>query len=301
MDASIIIPSFNTQDTIGNTLKHLVQNQHAETSFEIIIVDCSSHDEVKEISTQYPHVKFHKEKNRFNPGKGRNIGARLATGKLLIFIDADIQVAPNAIKQAVTHHHNGSKIFGAALELNLDTSIGAPSYLEHYFFNHESQKSRPPKERNNLSSAFMCFDKEEFMQSGGFKDIPRMQDTELTERLKAGGKKLIFAPDIIGYQTQDSPLRKVFRKIFINGQNLYFIRYQAQYNRVQKSILFILLPALALAKAARIIGRNLKYQSNQERIRTLGITPLITIGALFWMVGIYHSMILGKGINTKRD
>lgn len=297
-DISVVIPSYNTQDVLTGTLQAL-SKQVCDNGFEVIVVDCSEGAEVEEICGQFD-ARYHREIERFNPGKGRNIGAGLASGSLLVFVDADVILKPDALQNAWLFYQAGNDIFGGALELNEEKQVGASSYLEHYYFNHESQAGRPECDRSNLSSALMLFDKKLFLDNGGFKDIPRMQDTELTERLVKQGCRLRFTPTVVGLQTQDSPLNKVIRKIYIGGKNLYFLRYQ------QKSLLFkivfaLALPLLTALKLIRIFARHLRYQTGKQKMILLKISPLIVYGGICWMFGLYRSMLLGGGISKSRD
>lgn len=299
MDISVVIPSYNTQEFIGATLKYL-SKQVTNKTVEIIVVDCSPHELVKNIVAQYPQARYQHRTERFNPGEGRNIGAQLAQGDLLVFIDSDVKLADSSLTNAWSHLQQGYQIFGGALELNTEICDDTAAYLEHYFFNHESQARRPACERANLSSALMCFKRSVFLAAGGFKDIPRMQDTELTERLKRKGHQLQFFPDVLAYQTQDSPLRKVLNKIFINGQNLYYIRYQPSMNFSKKIALFCLLPFVSGTKTLRIIGRHLRFQSWPNKFRTLALSPLLILGGIYWMVGFYDALITEQGISRNR-
>lgn len=299
MDISIVIPSYNTQDTIAATLAN-ISAQQTQHSFEVVLVDCSAHDEVRKIAARFSKVRYEHRAQRFNPGEGRNIGAQLAQGELLIFIDADVHLAPGALDAAWGALQSGKHIFGGALELNTGVSSDMAAYLEHYFFNHESQALRPPCERSNLSSALMCFKRETFITAGGFKDIPRMQDTELTERLRRQGHKLFFCPDILGLQIQDSPFAKVLKKIYINGQNLYYIRYRPSITPLKKMMFYLLLPVFSLAKVGRIIGRHLRYQSWANKIRTLWLTPALLLGIVYWTGGFYNALWTEKGIGKER-
>lgn len=299
MDISVVIPSYNTQDTLDATLRCLGA-QNTNLAVEVIVVDCSEHQQVADIAARHANVRYQHQSERFNPGTGRNIGAGIATGELLVFIDADVQLAPGSLAAAWKHFQDGLEIFGGALELNTETSRGLASYLEHFFFNHESQAGRPICERSNLSSALMCFKRSIFIAEGGFKDIPRMQDTELTERLRSKGYKLFFCPGVLAYQTQDSPMGKVLRKIFINGQNVYYIRYQPTISVGKKALFFIALPAISLAKTLRIIGRHFRYHDTPNRLRTVGLIPALILGGLYWMGGFYHALVTEKGISKTR-
>jgi Predicted glycosyltransferases len=299
MDISIIIPSYNTQHTIDGTLTNIC-SQSTDLHYEVIVVDCSPHLEVEEIAQRYSKVKFHHQDQRFNPGEGRNIGARLAQGDLLIFVDSDVHLAPGTLAAVWRNFQNGKDIFGGSLELNATVDDSTAAYLEHYFFNHESQAWRPAAERNNLSSALMCFKREIFIKEGGFKDIPRMQDTELTERLRKKGYKLYFCPDIRALQIQDSPMKKVLKKIYINGQNLYYIRYQPGISKTRKVMFFFILPAFALTKISRIIARHLRYQNWPNKFRTLAMIPLFLLAIGYWTAGFYHALLTEKGISRER-
>jgi GT2 family glycosyltransferase len=146
----------------------------------------------------------------------------------------------------------------------------------------------------------MVFQRDVFLNEGGFQDIPRMQDTELTERLCRHGYELYFTPDVVGLQTQDSSISKVLRKIYINGQNLYFIRY-ADSPRMKKVALVLSLPLLSALKVSRIVLRHLRYQTVKNKLVTLAIAPLLYLGGLYWMLGLYRSLLFGGAIHDKRD
>ncbi len=294
---SVVIPSYNTADTLGATLDALAA-QVTTKNLEVIVVDCSDDDSVVRLASQRDGVRVLQKEKRFNPGEGRNIGAREASGQLLVFVDADVTLKSDAIEHAFEYYAAGNRMFGGALELQ-ERGATISSYLEHYFFNHESQAGRPRCSRSNLSSALMLVDRELFLQEGGFRDIPRMQDTELSERLRGMGVELTFTPSVVGYQIQDSPLNKVLRKIFLNGRNVYFIRYLHRGGAARILFAFVL-PAVSFAKTVRIIGRHLLYQDMRKRLVTLALSPLIGLAGFFWMLGFYEAVIFQKGISTER-
>ena len=298
MSASVVIPSYESQENLGATLDALL-GQSAATEMEVIVADCSDTDAVEKICANVG-VRCHRVSERFNPGTGRNIGAELASGELLIFVDADVILAPDAVQQALRAHASGYQAFGGALEVNVDKSIGIATYVEHYFFNHEGQKGRPPQARSNLSSALSAFDRKLFLDEGGFTNIPRMQDTEFSERLVRNGHELRYVPAMVGYQIQDSPLPKVFGKIRVNGENLYSIRYKDE--PLQKRlILAATLPAITAAKVGRIIARHLRFQDTFGRKMTIRVAPHLIAAGGYWMAGFYTSMRNGGTINAKRD
>ncbi|WP_394495478.1 glycosyltransferase family 2 protein [Shewanella sp. ENK2] len=297
MMLSVVIPSYCAEKNLDPCLQSI--DSQKDENVEVIVVDCSPHDEVKSICEKYQFVTFIKSEVRFNPGEGRNIGAKASKGSHLIFIDADVVLEQNAIANIRRNITNGFNNFGGALELNRDINNDFSANVEHFYFNHESQSTRKVKKRSNLSSAFMIFDKSVFLNYGGFKDIPRMQDTELTERLVSNGETLYLAPDVIGYQIQDSPLKKVLKKISITGNNLYFIRYGNHSEKVLWKILMaMILPLLMLAKVTRINVRQLKYAFSVPNL--LIYSPFMYVCGFYWMLGFYRGLIVNDGIASGR-
>lgn len=299
MDISVIIPSYNSGNTLESTLGGLTA-QSTSTTWEVIVVDCSSDDRVEKIVRHFPFAQLEHRQERFNPGEGRNLGSALASGQLLVFCDADVTLAPDALAATWKRYGEGLEIFGGALDLHAAEGAELSAHLEHYFFNHENLPRRPPSERRNLSSALLCFDAELFRTVGGFRDIPRMQDTELTERMRREGHSLHFCPDILAVQTQDSPLREVLRKIFINGQNWYYIRHQRPASRLKRLLWVALLPGLCAAKVLRIILRHLVYQPLTNAPVTVALAPALAACGCIWALGLLHALTTEQGVSRVR-
>jgi len=297
VDLSVVIPSYNTALTIGKTLEALAAQATTATR-EVIVVDCSEDDAVAVVCERFPGVRVLRESRRFNPGEGRNIGAQAAQGQLLVFVDADVHLAPGALTAALDYYQAGHFMFGGALELD-EAEATTASYLEHYFFNHEAQAGRPECPRANLSSALMVVERELFLSAGGFADIPRMQDTELSERMARRGVSLTFTPTVLAHQVQDSTLEQVLRKVRVNGQNVYFIRY-ADGSWLKSVAFFLLLPFLTLAKVSRIVWRHMRYQDARKRRIALRLTPLLYWAGGYWMAGFYSALIFRRGISQSR-
>jgi glycosyltransferase involved in cell wall biosynthesis len=83
---TVIIPAFNSQTTIGDCLRS-VYGQTCR-SFEVIVVDDGSVDDTQKIVRDFPDVRLVSQQNR-GPGAARNLGASLARGQWLAFLDSD--------------------------------------------------------------------------------------------------------------------------------------------------------------------------------------------------------------------
>jgi glycosyltransferase involved in cell wall biosynthesis len=87
MRISIIIPTLNEEKYVGALLQDLHTQAHLH---EIIVVDGTSQDTTKAQVKKFPNVIFHQ--TRANVGSQRTYGGLIATGDILVFLDADTRV-----------------------------------------------------------------------------------------------------------------------------------------------------------------------------------------------------------------
>jgi glycosyltransferase involved in cell wall biosynthesis len=97
---SIIIPSFNSAETIERCIRSVLQAN--ENNFEIIVVDDASTDHspqlIEDLSAAYPErIKLLRQKVNGGPAKARNAGAAMARGEFLFFLDSDTEMLPQAL------------------------------------------------------------------------------------------------------------------------------------------------------------------------------------------------------------
>lgn len=101
--ASIIVPAFNVEDTIAQTLQSLISQTHH--NFEIIVVDDGSTDASASIAATYlvdPRVRVIRQTNRGLAG-ARNSGIAASRGTFIAFCDADDLWEPEKLARHVTH------------------------------------------------------------------------------------------------------------------------------------------------------------------------------------------------------
>ena len=115
---SIVIPAFNEENYLGNTLDSLRSgmSEISDLKGEIIVVDNNSSDKTAEVATAKGARVVFEPINQIS--KARNTGAKLAKGEYLIFIDADTQVSPELLGLVLKklRYYNGG---GGALQLSL--------------------------------------------------------------------------------------------------------------------------------------------------------------------------------------
>lgn len=100
---TIVIPCYNSQETISRCLDSIIVNQ--SENIEIICVDDCSTDNTATIINSYSKldkkIKYFKKPIHTNAGDTRNIGINKASGLYCWFVDSDDIVAPNCISKLI--------------------------------------------------------------------------------------------------------------------------------------------------------------------------------------------------------
>lgn len=100
---SIVVPTWNGEGRIAETLRSLTEQRFPARSFEVIVVDDGSTDRtvatVQEFARRHPHIAL---TCRAEPHGGvnsaRNAGIRASTGKVIGFVDDDELVQPDHLE-----------------------------------------------------------------------------------------------------------------------------------------------------------------------------------------------------------
>jgi GT2 family glycosyltransferase len=91
---SIIVVNFNGKKLLKPCLKSLLTTNYP--NFEIIVVDNASTDgsveSIKKLYGSYPYVKIVENRENLGHAEGCNIGARVAKGRYLVFLDSDTEL-----------------------------------------------------------------------------------------------------------------------------------------------------------------------------------------------------------------
>lgn len=100
-EVSIIIPAYNSQDTIMKTVNSILKTDNR--NLELIVINDGSTDDTFEVISKLNDVGHIRIINQSNKGvaAARNRGIRLATGKYCMFVDSDDLIGKNTIKEVI--------------------------------------------------------------------------------------------------------------------------------------------------------------------------------------------------------
>jgi len=106
---SVIIVNYNGKNHLENCLKSLMNI--AYKNYEVIIVDNNSTDEsIEFVKNCYPSIIIIKLDRNYGFAEPNNIGAKIAKGEFLLFLNNDTEVSPNFIEKMVNVLNQDSKI-----------------------------------------------------------------------------------------------------------------------------------------------------------------------------------------------
>jgi len=101
VELSIIIPTHNSVSIIEQCICSLTSQSYPRDRYEIIVVDDGSKDGTIDLSKKSGADKVIEIEPCFQ-GKARNIGAEIANGKFLAFIDSDCEAKEGWIESIIT-------------------------------------------------------------------------------------------------------------------------------------------------------------------------------------------------------
>jgi len=183
---SIIVPAHNEEAYLGATLDALRRQRYPD--YEVVVVANGCDDRTADVAREKcDRLVVLKEKSL---GVARNLGARMATGELLIFLDADTLLEPRALR--VIAREFTERDCGGTLKGRPDS--GRFAYRLIYWLKNFIHRFVV---RNGSSGVIICW-KKHFMGVGGFDEhLELRENSELIRRMKCfagyrfGGYKYI--------------------------------------------------------------------------------------------------------------
>jgi rSAM/selenodomain-associated transferase 2 len=171
---SVIVPVLNEEKDLKRCLSSLALSNREE----LIVVDGGSADATVSIASEYTNKVLNSTRGR---GAQMNAGAEEADGDILLFLHADCVLAPEGFSTIrETLRYDGVAAGGFRL------SIERPGLAFRVIERGANLRSALTRLVYGDQGLFMT--KELFFKIGGFKEMPLMEDVEISQRLKRAGK-----------------------------------------------------------------------------------------------------------------
>jgi len=314
---SLIIPVYNG----GRDFQRCLAAVTASTvrPHEWMVADDGSRDDSARRAREAGARVVRTERAGSGPAIARNLAAQHATGDLLFFCDADVEIRPDTlahIQRAFADDPGLTALFGS-----YDDAPGDPGFISQYknLFHHYVHQ-RGAEDASTFWSGCGIIRREAFLKYGGFSSryqLPSIEDIELGYALKRDGHRIRLDPTLQVKHLKRWTLRSLLHsdiiarglpwtrlilreRAFLNDLNLQ------THNRVSVIAVYLglLCAALAFWQPAFLIGSVLTafllLALNHSLYRFFsqkrGPTFALRVIPLHWLYYFYNGISFGWGL-----
>lgn len=177
---SVIIPTFNEEESIAQCLVSLSHQTVPRSEYEIIVVDGGSKDATCEIAQKYADQVFLQTSKKV--GGARNDGAKAAKGEIIATTDADCILPPSWVGRIIEDFKNPVvvQVYGPVYPIEEGVGNQVSLFLANSF-SRIGYYSRTFYYTLGCNTAFR---KEAFFKAGMYRCIDAGDDLEIAMRLK---------------------------------------------------------------------------------------------------------------------
>jgi peptidoglycan-N-acetylglucosamine deacetylase len=221
-DVSVLVPAFNEESVILDTVRSALASSYPK--LEVLVIDDGSTDRTAELVRENfgrePRVRLLLQPNRGKPA-ALNHGLTEALGEVVISIDADTIVDPDAIPRLVRHFADPQvgAVAGNVKVINRNRWLTRWQALE--YITSQNLEKRAFDLLNCIPvvpGAAGAWRTSLLRDSGGFSGDTVAEDTDLTLSIRRSGWKIQYDEDAIGRtevpDTVEALIRQRFRWTF---------------------------------------------------------------------------------------
>ena len=219
---SVLIPAYNEEAAIVGTVNAALASRYPK--LEVLVVDDGSQDRTGELVRQHfgrdPRVRLLTQRNQGKPA-ALNHGLAIATGEIIVSIDADTVVDPEAVPKLVRHFADAAvgAVAGNVKVMNRQRWITRWQALE--YITSQNLEKRAFDLLNCIPvvpGAAGAWRADVLREYGGFSGDTVAEDTDLTLMIRRHGWKIVYDEEAIGHtevpETVDALVRQRFRWTF---------------------------------------------------------------------------------------
>ena len=229
---SIIIPSYNRVDELRELFESFDKLNFPRDGFEVVVADDGSTDTTPELIKAFQDKKsftlhyFTQQKK--GPGAARNLGMEKANGDFFIFIDSDVLLPENWLRNIADE-----------LEATSADAFGGPdTYLESFppllkainysmtsFITTGGLRGKKGKKLAKYypRSFNMGLSRSLWEKIGGFHPRFYGEDIEFSHRIINAGAKVVFIESAFLYHKRRTNLKKFLTQVYKMGSARIFL------------------------------------------------------------------------------
>lgn len=277
---SVIIPTYNRADFIGQTIKSVL-NQDFE-NFELIVVDDGSTDNTAEVVDKISdnRIRYYKKENA-ERGAARNFGGKKAKGIYITFLDSDDLFYKNHLRVAYDYILENSEVYILFQQYEFLKDNGAVKLL---FTPTQNPINQELVENGNFMSCHGVFVKKDTFLENQFNEnweLSGSEDYELWLRL-AARFPILYSSNVtsalVEHETRSVKSMNAYKLIKRKKLMLHYLRsdipfmkkYGTLFHFIEaNSYLYIALHLSILEKKSRLISLEFILKSVLKSIHVL--------------------------------
>ncbi|MCD6590175.1 glycosyltransferase family 2 protein [Candidatus Woesearchaeota archaeon] len=218
---SILIPAYNEEDVIENTIKHVARIDYPKDKLRVIIIDDGSNDntyrEIRRAVKKYRLTNCKIIRNKENIGKASSLNKALrgVDTELFITLDADSYPERDAIKQLVRYmytHEDLAAVTSSILVGNTSSFIAKLQWVEYYLMMLTTKILSRIGAQYVTPGPLTLFKTKIIKSLGGFDTNNLTEDQEMAYRLQANRYKIGFCKDSIVYTYPMDTMYRFYRQ-----------------------------------------------------------------------------------------
>jgi GT2 family glycosyltransferase len=302
---SVVIPTYNRRDQLERTLSALSAQTFPANDFEVIVSIDGSLDGTRDLIAGFPSPFRLSAVERANAGRAAacNLGASCACGEVLLFLDDDMEPAPECLASHFAMHQESRRcaVIGAIPITRSAPSSPVLEFLDAKVESFLTRMARPGYQmvpRDFFSSNF-SIRRELFLELGGFDDSFRVygnEDVELAFRLLGAGVPIVFRPQAVARQSNCKDFAALARDSLDKGRTAVLLvrkhpaargalklRRASEFSRKWRFLRAVLLSLSPPRDGAVEWTTRLIDQLERRRPRNLHRVYLFALDYLFWL------------------
>ena len=309
-DVSIVIPTYDRRERLHRVLSALASQ--AAVGFEVVVVSDGSTDGTDEYlrSADTPLAIVSERQENAGPAAARNLGVKLASRALLLFIDDDVMPTPELVGAHVAAHERlGDRVVVIGPMLN------PPDHRMSPWVRWEQtmlQKQYGALERGVYSATARQFytgnasvRRDHVLDVGGFDtSLRRAEDVELAFRLRQHGLEFAYEPQAIGLHYAERSFNAWIEIAAAYGRNdVVFARDRghadvydwivSNYHARHRLIRAVTHACVGHARTTKVTGhalRGVAAVANAARLEAVGRTALSGIYNVAYYRGVAEEL-----------
>ncbi len=216
---SVVIVTYNSRDDVSGCLDALLESDHRD--LEVIVVDNASGDGTAElVAASFPSVRLIRNATNLGFAAGNNLGFRAARGDILLVLNPDVRLRPDALRGLVTAFAQDPLLGVAGCKLlfpdgrTVQHAGGVVEYplatARHRGYGEpDNGQWDEPAEVPFVTGAALALRREALRAAGGFDPgfFPvYYEDTDLCYRARAAGWRVVYVPAAVGLHRTSASL-----------------------------------------------------------------------------------------------